>query len=78
MYTLFVDSDSDMTPELCEKYGAKLIIMPYTINDKEVRPFVDFDKFNGKEFYDTLRKGNANQSTSALSEQECIEYFIPL
>ena len=76
MYTLFVDSDSDMTPELCEKYGAKLIIMPYTINDKEVRPYVDFDKFNGKEFYDTLRSG-VLPTTAALPPQAYIDYFEP-
>ena len=76
MYTLFVDSDSDMTPELCKEYGAKLIIMPYTINDKEVRPYVDFEKFNGKEFYDILRQGNL-PSTSALSPQAYIDAFEP-
>ena len=76
MYTLFVDSDSDMTPELCEKYGAKLIIMPYTLLGKEVRPYIDFDKFNGKEFYDILRKGNL-PSTSALPPQAYIDYFEP-
>ena len=76
MYTLFVDTDSDMTPELCEKYGARLIIMPYTINGKEVRPYVDFDKFNGKEFYDTLRSG-VLPVTAALPPQNYIEYFEP-
>lgn len=76
MYTLFVDTDSDMTPELCEKYGARLIIMPYTINGKEVRPYVDFDKFNGKEFYDILRSG-VLPVTAALPPQNYIEYFEP-
>ena len=76
MYTLFVDSDSDMTPELCAEYGAKLIIMPYTINNKEVRPYIDFDKFDGKEFYDTLRKG-VLPSTAALPPQAYIDYFEP-
>ncbi len=76
MYTLFVDTDSDMTPELCAKYGAKLIIMPYTLNDKEVKPYVDFDKFNGKEFYDILRKGTL-PSTAALPPQAYIDYFEP-
>ena len=76
MYTLFVDTDSDMTPELCKKYGAKLIIMPYTLNDKEIRPYVDFDKFDGKEFYDTLRKGNL-PTTAALPPQAYIDYFEP-
>ena len=76
MYTLFVDTDSDMTPELCAKYGAKLIIMPYTLEGKEVRPYIDFDKFNGKEFYDILRKG-VLPSTAALPPQAYIDYFEP-
>ena len=76
MYTLFVDTDSDMTPELCKEYGAKLIIMPYTLNDKEVRPYIDFDVFDGKEFYDILRKGNL-PSTAALPPQAYIDYFEP-
>ena len=76
MYTLFVDTDSDMTPELCKKYGAKLIIMPYTLNDKEIRPYIDFDKFDGKEFYDILRKGNL-PTTAALPPQAYIDYFEP-
>ena len=76
MYSLFVDTDSDMTPELCKKYGAHLIIMPYTINDKEVRPYEDFEVFNGKEFYDILRKG-VLPSTSALPPQAYIDAFEP-
>ena len=76
MYSLFVDSDSDMTPSICKKYGAHLIIMPYTINNKEIRPYVDFDKFNGKEFYDVLRKGTL-PVTAALPPQAYIDYFEP-
>ena len=76
MYSLFVDTDSDMTPELCEKYGAHLIIMPYNINGKEVKPYIDFDKFNGKEFYDILRSG-VLPVTAALPPQNYIEYFEP-
>lgn len=76
MYSLFVDTDSDITPEIAEKYGAHLIIMPYTINNKEVKPYIDFDKFNGKEFYDTLRKG-VLPSTAALPPQNYIDYFEP-
>lgn len=76
MYTLFVDTDSDITPEIAKQYGAKLIIMPYTLLNKEVRPYVDFEVFNGKEFYDILRKGNL-PSTSALPPQAYIDYFEP-
>ena len=76
MYSLFVDSDCDITPELCKKYNAHLLIMPYTLLGKEVRPYVDFEKFNGKEFYDILRQGNL-PSTSALPPQAYIDAFEP-
>ena len=76
MYTIFTDTDCDMTPELAKKYGYKLIIMPYTLQDKEVRPYIDFDKFDGHTFYDTLRKGNL-PTTSALPPQAYIDYFEP-
>lgn len=76
MYSLFVDTDSDVTPKIAEKYGAHLIIMPYTIQDKEVRPYVDFEEFNSHEFYETLRKG-VLPTTSALPPQTYIDYFEP-
>ena len=48
MYSLFVDTDSDITPEIAKEYGAHLIIMPYTLLGKEVRPYEDFEVFNGE------------------------------
>ena len=78
MYQLFFDSDCDVTLELAKKYNATLISMPYAINGEEVAPYKDWEVFNSKEFYDTLRKGNANPTTSALSIQEYINYFEPV
>ena len=77
MYTLFTDSDTDMTPELCAKYGYKLISMPYTLDGKTIYPYVDFQEFDYHAFYDRLRKGNPLPSTSALPPQEYIDYFEP-
>ena len=76
MITLFTDSDCDMTPELCAKYGYKLISMPYSIDGKLIRPYVDFEEFDAKAFYDTLRSG-VLPTTSALSTETYIEYFEP-
>ena len=74
MYTLFTDTDCDITPEIAKRYGYKLISMPYTIHGKEVHPYVDFDVFDYKTFYDELRKG-VIPTTSALSPVEYINYF---
>ena len=76
MYTLFTDTDCDITPEIAARYGYKLISMPYTIEGKQVFPYVDFEKFEYHEFYDRLRKG-VIPTTSALSPAEYMNYFEP-
>ena len=48
--------------------------MPYTINGKEVRPYVDFETFDSKAFYNELRRGTL-PTTSALSPVEYMNYF---
>ena len=76
MYTLFTDTDCDITPEIAERYGYKLISMPYTIEGEQVFPYVSFKEFDYKEFYNRLRKG-VIPTTSALSPVEYINYFEP-
>ena len=76
MVTLFADTDTDITPEQAAEYGYKLISMPYGIEGKSVLPYVDFEKFDGHEFYDTLR-GGALPYTSAISSEMYISYFEP-
>ena len=76
MYTLFTDTDCDITPEIAERYGYKLISMPYTIEGKQVFPYVDFKEFDYKAFYNKLRQG-VIPTTSALSPVEYINYFEP-
>ena len=77
MLVLFTDTDTDMTPRMAEKYGYKLISMPYSIDDKNIYPYVDFDEFNAHEFYDLLRSGVVPK-TSALNADEYKEYFEPV
>ena len=55
MYTLFTDTDTDITPEIATRYGYKLISMPYTIDGKQIFPYVDFKEFDYKEFYMNLQ-----------------------
>ena len=75
-FVLFTDSDCDMTPAICAKYGYELISMPYTIDGKEVRPYIDFEEFDYKAFYGHLREG-VIPTTSALSPVEYMNYFEP-
>ncbi len=76
MYVLFSDTDCDLTPSLCKELGYNLMSMPYTIDDKDVYPYVDFEQFNDKEFYDTLRNG-VLPKTSALNPVDYVKYFEP-
>ncbi len=77
MFDLFFDTDCDITKELADSYGAKLISMPYTTSEgKEYFPYEDWEKFNDKEFYDELRKGKL-ATTSTLSIEKYKGYFEP-
>jgi DegV family protein with EDD domain len=44
--------------------------------EKEIYPYEDFDEFDGKSFYDTLRKGILPK-TFMLSPAKYVEYFEP-
>ena len=76
MLVLFTDTDTDMTPELAEKYGYHLISMPYSIDGNTVYPYEDFDIFDPHAFYQTLREGTI-PNTGAISKQRYIDYFEP-
>ncbi len=76
MLILFTDTDTDLTPVESNKYGYHLISMPYTIGEKEIYPYVDFEEFDYHKFYDTLRKGTLPK-TSAISVESYKKYFEP-
>ena len=76
MFQLFTDTDTDITPEIAKQFGYKLISMPYSIHGKDIYPYIDFDKFDYKEFYNILREGEIPK-TFALSPQAYVEYFEP-
>lgn len=76
MLVFFTDTDCDITPEIAGEYGFKLISMPYSIDDKEIKPYEDWNEFKYKEFYDMLRNG-VLPKTSAVSPGKYIEYFEP-
>lgn len=78
MYQLFTDTDVDITPEIAESYGYKLISMPYSEDgEHDVYPYVDFETFDYHAFYDTLRSG-VIPKTFALSPAKYLQYFEPV
>lgn len=76
MYTLFADTDMDITPEVAGEYGYKLISMPYAIDGKTFFPYEDDEKIDLHEFYDSLRNGTL-PVTSGISKEKYISYFRP-
>ena len=76
MVVFFTDTDCDITPSLAKELGFQLISMPYSIEDKEVYPYEDFDEFEYKEYYDLLRSG-VIPKTSAIPPTKYMEYFEP-
>ncbi len=77
MYTLFLDTDMDITPDIAKACGAKLISMPYTLDEKTVYPYVDFKEFDYHAFYERLRQPGPLPTTSALSPVDYVKYFEP-
>ena len=76
MLRLFTDTDTDITPAVAAEYGYRLISMPYSVDAKTVYPYVDFDEFEARKFYDMLRSG-VLPTTSAISKERYIAYFEP-
>ncbi len=76
MLTFFSDTDCDITPKECAQYGIKLISMPYTVDDKVIYPYVDWQEFDAHAFYDMLRRGTM-PTTSAMSEEFYVKTFEP-
>jgi len=76
MFTLFTDTDTDITPEVAKLYGYKLISMPYMIDDTTTYPYEDFDVFDCHGYYEMLR-GDVLPTTGAISPEKYISYFEP-
>ncbi|MBR4826362.1 MAG: DegV family protein [Bacteroidales bacterium] len=76
MLTLFTDTDCDMTPALAKEFGYKFIPMPYAVDGKLITPYVDWETFDYKAFYNMLRAGTI-PTTSAISEAVYISHFEP-
>lgn len=76
MLVLFTDTDTDITPAKAKEYGYNLISMPYVIDGKTIRPYIDFDEFDAPAFYNMLRKGTIPQ-TCAISPEDYKDYFEP-
>ena len=46
MLVFFTDTDTDFSLKEAKEYGCHLISMPYSVNDKEIYPYVDFKELS--------------------------------
>ena len=76
MLVLFTDTDTDLTPEEAKEFGYKMISMPYIVNHEIIKPYEDFEVFDSKKFYDSLRDGLLPK-TCALNPEAYRDYFEP-
>lgn len=74
MVKLFTDSDTDITLEEAKKYGYEMISMPYVIDEEIHYPYIEFETFDYKPFYDMLRSG-VIPKTCALNVEDYKKYF---
>ena len=79
MITFFTDTDCDYTKKDALEDDYKLISMPYAMGGDNIYPYEDFDEFDDKTFYQTLRELKKEElpTTSALGKDRYIAYFEP-
>ncbi|MDD4511604.1 MAG: DegV family protein [Eubacteriales bacterium] len=73
-YVFFTDSDSDMPYQIFDKMDAQMIMMPYSLDGKDLVPDLGRSNDNGKPFFDRMRAG-AVPSTSLLPTPVYIDCF---
>ena len=76
MYQLFCDSNSELWYTKAQEYGLKVIRMPYTIDGTEY--FYDLgENTDFRHFFTRMREGS-KPITSAINEQNYVDYFDPV
>ena len=76
MYQLFCDSNCELWHTEAKELGLNIIRMPYVLDGEEY--YYDLgEKTDFKHFYDRMRAG-AVPTTSAINEQNYIDYFEPV
>ncbi|MDD3397234.1 MAG: DegV family protein [Clostridia bacterium] len=77
MSVFFCDSNSELWYTKAEELGLKVIGMPYNIDNDEERAYDLGKNTDFNDFYTRLKKGSSAK-TSALNEQNYIDYFEPV
>jgi len=76
-YKIVVDSTTDLTPELTQKWGLKVIPYIFTLDGKDYYNHLDYRELSVKDFYNALRDGKM-ATTTLVTAPRYIEAWEPI
>lgn len=75
-FVIFTDANSDLMPEIVNKYNIEVLPMRFTLNDKEYYNYPDLREMPLEDFYKQLRNGGKT-ATSMTNTAEYEDAFRP-
>jgi len=75
-YVIFVDSTTDLPPNLAEEWGLQVIPYIFTMDGKEYHNYLDYREISVKDFYGALR-GGKTASTTQVTTHRYMEAWKP-
>ncbi len=73
-YEIVTDSSANLTDELIDEYGIRIIPLVYIIGGKEMLSYVKGEKQDLKKYYDLMRE-KVPMTTSCVSRENCDKTF---
>ena len=65
-YQILTDATADLSAEIVEEFGLKVIPMPITLGGKTFHHHYDYREMSSRDFYDAIRAG-AEVSTAQIN-----------
>ncbi|MEG0833077.1 MAG: DegV family protein, partial [Oscillospiraceae bacterium] len=75
-FVIYTDSTCDLSEEMIEKLGVKVIPMEFTVGDKTYMNYSDEREISAREFYDKMRGGDM-AVTSLINMDRYMTVFEP-
>jgi len=75
-FIVYTDSTTDLSPQLIDELGVKIIPLEFNIDDRTFLDYPDRRELGIKEFYDMVRDGK-QATTSLINQWRYVEIFEP-
>lgn len=75
-YQILTDATVDLSAEIVEEFGLKVIPMPITLGGKTFHHHYDYREMSSRDFYDAIRAG-AEVSTAQINLLTYLRAFLP-